>query len=151
MELVDFIINNKKLTSKPIPKSSLSDNKDISLQSISSFIKRYNKDCAIISDATGIVKHKTLIITNNNKSFVIYFDLEKQQFEKYDPSSFSKTDNNNNLYCAIIASVRPVLDFQKTKQLLKKISDEKDSISATKLSELSKHFFGKNITDFNYL
>lgn len=156
MEIVNFINGNGSLTSKNILEKFEdkypNQNSSILGEDIEKFVRMFNEDVSLIDDRNYTINNKNILmyILNRQHMFYLYNNTEKGIIEKWDPSTWQKSKNNSTLYAGICAIVRPIVGFEKTKMLLRKIIDEQNSSGARMLSEISEHFFKRGYDMFRY-
>lgn len=150
-EIINFINDKGILASEPITKVFQPDVDDsIRLNDILSFVRRYNTNCSLVEDTNVIIRTQSSIFNINNGNSIFYIYNNNDVIEKWDPSSFSYSNNNNSLYCGLLAIIRPELSFDKTKKLISKIIDKPSTSACHKLSDISEHFFGRGFSYFKY-
>lgn len=91
-----------------------------------------------------------MYVLNGQHMFYLYNDTDNGIIEKWDPSAWQRTKNNCTLYAGICAIIRPIVGFEETKMLLRKIIDKQNSFEARLLAEISEHFFKRGYDMFRY-
>lgn len=156
MEIVNFINGKGVLTSKNIlekfEEKYPNQNGSILGEDIEKFVRLFNEDVSLIDDRNYTINNKNILmyVLNGQHMFYLYNNTEKGIIEKWDPLTWQKSKNNCTLYAGICAIVRPVVGFEKTKLLLRKIIDEQNSSGARVLAEISEHFFKRGYDMFRY-
>ena len=154
MELIDFIINNKPLHSKPVLQKFIIrykyQNNGLMDDDILKFIKKYNRNIRYLEmSKTPFVKMKKNICYlvadfNYFHTYVIY-NNELYNFP------VQHSSNHCSLYAGIICAIRPyVKDYNSMIKILKKIEDKKDTQQAYKLADISEYFFHRGYKYFVY-
>ena len=154
MEIINFINGKGKLASEPILKEFVekypTQNKGILGSDAIAFVKRFNKDCALVEDNNYLIKTTGALFYVINGCHMFYIYRAGDVIEKWDPSTWQHTINNCTLYAALVAIIRPLTSFEKTKELIRKISDKPNTESCNKLAEISQHFFNRGLSYFIY-
>ena len=156
MEIINFINDNGVLASDPVLKEFVekypTQNKGILGEDAIRFVKMFNDSCTLVYDNNYIIKTEGVLVyvLNGQHMFYLYRDDEANTIEKWDPSTWQQTTNNCTLYAALVAIIRPLTTFEKTKQLIYKILDTPGSKTALKLAEISEHFFARGLSYFVY-
>lgn len=99
----------------------------------------FNEDVSLIDDKNYTINNKNILMhaANGQHIFYLYNNTEKGIIEKWDPLTWQKSKNNCTLYW-LYAIIRPVVGFEKTKMLLRKIIDEQNSSGARLLAEITQ-------------
>ena len=167
MELLEFIINDKPLKSKKYvmkkykPKYKTQNNGLLDWD-VEKFIKLYNKDVELCFLCNGIILQNhstclmglnfhTVLLYKNKKGQIERYDTMNEELKSNDKTRIQYTSNNCSLYAGIVGIIRPLVKDMKTMmKILKLVSDKPNTKSCDKLSAISKHYFGRDKSYFNY-
>ena len=154
MEIINFINDKGKLVSEPILDQFVekypNQNQGLLGTDVYEFAKRFNDDCTLIEDKNYLITAKSSLFYVLCGSHMFYVYNNGDVIEKWDPMTWQHTTNNCTLYAALVAIIRPLTTFEKTKELLRKISDAEGSSTCKKLAEISQHFFNRGLSNFIY-
>ena len=156
VEIIDFINDKGKLTSPPILEEFIekypNQNKGLLGEDVLKWVRFYNDNCSLVEDKNVLIRTDGVLmyVMNGSHMFYLYKNDEEGYVEKWDPSTWQQTTNNCSLYAALVAIIRPITSFEKTKELIKKVLDSRGSSTCKKLAEISQHFFNRGIDCFNY-
>lgn len=154
MEIINFINDKGTLTSEPVIESFVqkypNQNNGILGEDALKFVKRFNSDCVLVEDNNYLIKTDSALFYVIAGTHMFYIYRTADAIEKWDPITWQHTTNNCTLYAALVAIIRPLTTFEKTKELIRKISDKQDTESCKKLAEISQHFFNRGLSCFRY-
>ena len=171
MEIVNFINGKGKLTSRSVYNDDFNpdilDSNGMLLNTcILRFVKMFNDDVTLVDNSNYLIKSTSVLVdvqikanvdinststsTRHRHMFYLYHNKKKGIIEKWDPLTWQKSKNNCVIYAGLCAIIRPITSFEKTKDLLRKIIDARNSSGALKLSEITEHFFKYGQEKFIY-
>lgn len=145
MELLLFLEKDKPLPDNTTPILSEfkekypNQNGGLLCEDVIKFAKRFNKYCILLHNEEQIFTGNTdFLITDENEqhTYYIHVNYERQKFEKYDDYLHSNYSNNCTLYSAVAAAIRPYRSGKQTLEILNKITHEQ-------WVEISKHYFNR--------
>ena len=152
-EILDYLLRNKPLTSKPILTSFHEvypqQNGGILNRDIMKLIKRFDPSCKLvhvntINDLYKSINEEIAIITDKDETHSIY-KYHKQYYNNMNNYETMKWSNNCTLYAGIAACIRPYLNtYDECNNILNNISDEQ-------WYELSMHYFSRGKEWFHTL
>lgn len=156
MEIINFIKGKGKLFSEPLMTEFVqkfpNQHNGILGWDAAKFALMFNKDVDYVEDECHIIDAKNILVyvCGGQHMFYLYNDHERGILEKWDPSEWQHTTNNCTLYSALLAIIRPLKSFKKTKKLIQMLIDAPNSEGAIRLAAISKHFFGRGYECFEY-
>lgn len=156
MEIINFIKGKGELFSEPVMKEFVqkypNQHNGILGWDAVKFVLKYHSDIDYAEDECRIISARGVLmyVYNGQHMFYLYNDHERGILEKWDPSEWQCTTNNCTLYAALVAIIRPLKSFNKTRKLIRMIIDTPNSEGAMRLAQISKHFFGRGYDLFEY-
>ena len=143
-EIINFIKGKGKLVSPaiPLPPSTHPSASELTTLDILQFVKLFNNDVVIIENGNFIIRQRN-IIHNGSQKFYLY-NSPNGVVEKWEPSTWQHSTDFTLLYCGILAIIRPITSFEKTKELLRIIIDTPNSDGYKILTQIVEHFFTRS-------
>lgn len=156
MEIIRFIKGKGKLFSEPVMTEFVqkfpNQHNGILGWDAAKFVHKFNSDTEYVDDKSYVINARGVLVyvMDGAHMFYLYNDHERGIIEKWDPSSWQHTTNNCTLYSALVAIIRPLKSFKKTKKLIQMLVDTPNTETAMRLAAISKHFFGRGYECFEY-